>query len=448
MLFPLLVSLSFGCVKEFLDKKPEKSLVVPKTLADFQALLDNGYNFMNRTSYLTQVSDGDFEIDQSDIHSLDNVEKNSYLWKSDVFEGDVVMDWNLPYRQIFYANVVIEGLENIEIRDVNVQNYNEVKGSALFYRAYALNQLVQQFAATYEPKSAKEILGVPIRTDSDVNIKVKRGTLEGNYNQIISDIKESIPLLPDVSERKTRPSKAAAFALLARVYLIMGEYNLAVEMSTNALSFQGELIDYNELNVSVTFPFSNGRKVYNKEIIYYTDRFLSFFYYLNTVKATSNLFEKYNVNDLRLDLFYNASFGFKGSYSGSALDIFTGLATDELYLIRAECYARTGNIPEAMEDLNTLMKKRWNNSVPYVSFEADNETDALTIILAERRKELVTRGLRWSDLRRLNKDPRFQVTLERSYQGEVYRLLPNDKRYTFPIPQPEIEGSGIEQNER
>jgi hypothetical protein len=84
----------------------------------------------------------------------------------------------------------------------------------------------------------------------------------------------------------------------------------------------------------------------------------------------------------------------------------------------------------------------------FVPITADNETKALKIILEERRKELVTRGLRWSDLRRLNMDPRFQVTLERTYNGEIYQLLPDDKRYTFPIPQDEIDRSGLEQNDR
>jgi hypothetical protein len=104
-----------------------------------------------------------------------------------------------------------------------------------------------------------------------------------------------------------------------------------------------------------------------------------------------------------------------------------------------------------MLDLNTLIERRWKkkgDEINFIPFTASTETEALTKILEERRKELVTRGLRWSDLRRLNMDPRFQVTLNRSYDHEIYQLLPNDKRYTFAIPQNEIEGSGIEQNVR
>lgn len=310
-----------------------------------------------------------------------------------------------------------------------------------------MNQLTQQFAAPYDPNTADKVLGVPIRTSSDVNVKSKRGTLSQTYDQIIKDVSESIPLLLEKTERKARPSKVAAFALLARVYLIMGEYEKAAKVSSSALKIQNELMDYNELDVDAKSPFPDGRRVYNKEILYYTDRTLSSFYNLNTVKVSASLLDKYNDDDLRKNIFYNINGGFKGTYGGLSNFAFTGLATDEVYLIRAESYARIGKLTEAMRDLNTLMEKRWKKG-EFMPFDASNETEALELILDERRKELVTRGLRWSDLRRLNIDPRFQVTLERHHDGVLYQLLPNDKRYTFPIPQNEIDGSGTEQNVR
>jgi len=70
-------------------------------------------------------------------------------------------------------------------------------------------------------------------------------------------------------------------------------------------------------------------------------------------------------------------------------------------------------------------------------------------ILAERRKELVMRGTRWSDLRRLNKEARFQKTIQRtSADGQVYVLQPNSNLYTWQIPQRDIILSSIEQNPR
>ena len=73
---------------------------------------------------------------------------------------------------------------------------------------------------------------------------------------------------------------------------------------------------------------------------------------------------------------------------------------------------------------------------------------ALAKVLTERRKELLMRGLRWTDLRRLNRDSRFAVTLSRTVQGQEYLLPPGDPRYTLLIPNEVIVNSGIAQNSR
>ncbi|RYE50331.1 MAG: RagB/SusD family nutrient uptake outer membrane protein, partial [Sphingobacteriales bacterium] len=119
------------------------------------------------------------------------------------------------------------------------------------------------------------------------------------------------------------------------------------------------------------------------------------------------------------------------------------------FLIRAECSARTGNTEEAMADLNALMEKRWVRG-KFKPFTAASPEDALTKILIERRKELIMRGVRWSDLRRLNKDPRFAKTLKRvlinGTDTKTYTLLPGDPRYILKIPADVIALTGMEQN--
>src|SRR3546814_17453648 len=135
---------------------------------------------------------------------------------------------------------------------------------------------------------------------------------------------------------------------------------------------------------------------------------------------------------------------FRGSYHQSSVP-FSGLATDEVYLIRAECYARTGNVAAAMEDVNTLLEKRWKAGT-FFPFSAQTAEEALSFILKERRKELVLRGLRWSGLRSLNKDASFSVTLTRKLNGETITLLPGALRYVFPIPDNIIKLTVIKQN--
>lgn len=165
-----------------------------------------------------------------------------------------------------------------------------------------------------------------------------------------------------------------------------------------------------------------------------------------------DLYNSYATTDRRRSVFFRQD-RYRGNYDGSngnaqSNNLFMGLATDELYLIRAECYAQAGNTALAMADLNSLMAKRV--VPPYVNRTATSANDALVQILAERRKELIFRTIRWTDLRRLNQDPQFAVTLRRDQNTIPYTpLQPNDLRYTFLIPTREvINVTGMAQNPR
>ncbi|MET0573451.1 MAG: RagB/SusD family nutrient uptake outer membrane protein, partial [Pedobacter agri] len=81
---------------------------------------------------------------------------------------------------------------------------------------------------------------------------------------------------------------------------------------------------------------------------------------------------------------------------------------------------------------------------PVVRTDAES---ALQVVLDERRKELVMRGLRWMDLKRLNAEGA-NILVSRSFNGQTVSLLPNDSRYALPIPEDIIQLSGIPQNER
>ena len=104
-----------------------------------------------------------------------------------------------------------------------------------------------------------------------------------------------------------------------------------------------------------------------------------------------------------------------------------------MYLIRAESYARKGDTQSAMSDLNTLLSARWTSEA-FTQLTATDASDALRQILLERRKELLYRGLRWTDLRRLNKNPATAVTLTRVVGMQTYTLPPGDPRYVYAIP--------------
>lgn len=426
-----------SCKKDFLEIKPDQGLLIPKTLTDLRALLDNT-NVMNIGPGLNVLSTDEYQIlSLGNLNSYATAgERNAYIWKTDIFDGEPSADWEYGYRQVFYANVVLEGLEDIEITDVNRTEWNEIKGAALFSRGIAFYQLVSQFAAVYE-KSNLDMPGIPLKLKSDVNEKPDRGTVQHIYTQLLDDLNRAIPLLPDKQNvMLSRPGKLTVYSYLARIYLSIGNYNQALDFSDKCIKIKPDLLDYNSLSKTSTRPISLSVAA-NSEVIHWQWMIPYTFASYSTSNMSAELISSYDVNDLRKVIYFrnrnNGIYTFKGNYTGDSY-LFIGTATDEMYLIRAECRARLNDVTGAMEDLNSLMKKRWNNTVPYVTFTALNDEEALTKVLIERKKELVTRGTRWTDLRRFNKDIRYAVTLKRNIDNIEYILPPNDERYVFPIP--------------
>ncbi|SHG42332.1 RagB/SusD family nutrient uptake outer membrane protein [Pedobacter caeni] len=438
------VGVQLGCQK-FLDTKPNQKLMIINSLKDCQALLNN-YGTMN----IGYPNDGEAASDNyyllpSVWKSLSPEDRDTYVWAP---QGERLMgQWANPYKVVYNANLILqteEGLPN----ETDQLSRNEVKGAALFFRAYAFHQLAQIFAPAYDPATASSDLGIALRLSPDLDVVTKRASVQQSYERILTDFQEAASLLPLRPGIQSKPSRIATFAALARTYLTMENYAKAGIYADSCLKYTNTLIDYKNISPSSNTPFG----IFNQEVI-----FQSVTTYGNTLdiysaKVDPDLMREYELKDLRRIVFFKSnddgSYAFKGNYNGSFSSLqFSGLATDEMYLIRAECAARSGDVSGAMKDLNTLMEKRWDGV--FTPFTADNADVALAMVLKERRKELLFRNLRWPDLRRLNKDSRFKRTLSRGIiNGKEFTLPPNDLRYTLLIPQEIINKTGIQQNLR
>jgi hypothetical protein len=429
-----------SCKKsDFLAANPDKSQTVPETIEAFQSILDNSYEMNDNLAILGEIGADNYVYFDGAFNAESSQKKNLYLWNDDIWENAVMQySWSYPYRTVFNANVIIEGLNKLPLNSKNQLDFKNAMGSALFYRAHVFYLLSQLFSPSYSSETSSSQLGIPLRLKADINEKIIRVSLKDSYAQIISDLMEAKVLLPIVPKYKNRPSIPASSGLLARVYLSMGAYDSAFKYSNECLSYRNTLIDFNTIPDFTSNPFEQ----YNEEVIFPGrfgfDNFMPV--YDDQAKAVdTGLINSYHQDDLRLSVFYeNNSFGgkyFKGSYEGFN-GLFGGIAIDEIFLIRAECYARLNDKESALKDLNTLMMKRWKNTVPYPIITAHDSKEALNLIIQERRKELAFRGLRWTDLRRLNANGE-NIVLTRSFEGITYTLLPNDKRYTYLIP-PEV----------
>lgn len=440
--------LLISCNSGWLDVRPDDALVVPRSIEDYQALLDNT-SIMN-VSYvggLGELAAGDFEVSEDVFLSSSATVRNSYSWSrsNDFFEGTRDPDWRAAWQRILHVNVVLEGIENVERTDVNKIRWDNVKGSALFHRAHDFYSLAQQYCVVYDLANLGD-LGLPLRLSSNLNISVGRATLKETYEQIINDLTLAIQFLPSVAAVKTRPSKTAAYALLSKVYLSMREYENALTNADKVMDTDPGLLNYATLDVDLNYPFVP----LNDEVIFHARLSSYSMFAAARLQVETELLDMYEAGDMRRQLFFgqnNSTSFYRGSYDGSNF-FFAGLATDEILLIQAECRARAGDLDGALQSLNRLLHSRWEADTPYVDFESDKQDVILHKIIQERRKELCFRGIRWSDLRRLNKEADFQVRLRREIMGEVHLLEPDDARYVFPLDDNEINLGGLEQNYR
>ncbi|RFZ92875.1 RagB/SusD family nutrient uptake outer membrane protein [Mucilaginibacter conchicola] len=441
------VLLLAACKKDFLEQRPDKALLVPSSAKDFRALLDNTDVF-NLTTGLTLLADGDLVATDAGWNNLENLqERNSYTWAADIFGTETAYEWDTFYQQVFYANVVLEGLDGL----ADNAETRQLRAEARFHRGFAFFGLAQQFAVPYTAAAAGTVAGIPLKLSAVVTEKAGRGTLAETYAQVLADLAAARGALPLSVPSKSRPSLAALYGLLARVYLTMEDYGKAGLYADSCLQLHPQLTDYNTLNAAAVRPFPPGLPQGTPEEIFYASP--SPYGYISSASQTYLTPEFYGLfdgNDLRRTVFFRqitpGNFKFKGNYAG-AISYFSGLASDELYLVRAECAARAGDAAGAVRDLNTLLKARYKAGT-FVPLPATDAETALGLVLQERRKELVMRGLRWTDLRRLNTDPRFAVTLTRTVAGQVYTLAPGSKRYTYPLPPDELKLNPMPQNAR
>ena len=442
----LMVIIMASACNKYLDKKPNQSLTTPSTLDDLSQLL-NDYDRMNGN----YPSAG--EISADNYYLLDDgwastgleLHRNLYLWLK--FD-QVGSDWTSPYTAILTVNVILDNLDKVALNTAaQKEEATELKARALFIRAYYHFALSQLFMPVYNVATANTDLGIPLKLSADINEKIFRSSSEKTYDCIITDVKNAINDLPATPDKKYLPSRPAAYGLLARVYLSKQDYRQAGLYADSCLNLYNTLIDYNSIDSASDAPFSQ----FNDEDIYDTQAAYPSALYQGNAKVDSVLYNSFSDNDIRKEAFFSSNgdgtYFFKGNYTGKVDDptMFTGIATDEMYITRAECLTRQGDSSNALNDLNTLLGNRFTKGT-FEPYTLPVPEGLLKLILNERRKELMFRELRWTDLRRLNKEPAFADTLYRFINGQKYQLLPGSLRYTLQIDKRTIDISGIQQN--
>lgn len=445
----LLLCLS-SCETTFLEVKPSKSIDLLTDYNDLENLLENGYVFGKTGNLKLAACDDYYVVSKKDYDALPSMtEKNVYVWNENPFAGEPNQaDWNGQFKAVFYANAVLDRLAKMD-ESSNCKRKDFIRGTALFYRAYAYADMVVTFCPVFDTADEGQGKGLPLRRSADIDKVEGRSSVHQTYDFIIADLLETVELLdgkPFPLNNPNRASQEAAYALLARLYLAMGDYPNATLYADRCLQKYSKLIDYNGICLTCATPFEKDLS----EVLYFSNHytnnaFLTSITEMLSLAVDSVLIDSYKGSDLRLPIMfmknrvgnYNKKRGYilLGGYD------FSGLATDEMYLIRAEGYARAGLYDLAAADLNTLLKNRFQTG-KYTDIQNYPNDKLLDLILEERRKSLVWRGLRWSDLKRLNKEGR-NINLYRDLDGMMFHLPPNSSLYVFPIPEEESVISNI-----
>lgn len=448
LLLICLLCLTVSC-KKYLDKKSSDNLVIPTTLAELQLLLDN--QRVNELSPdMVEVPADDYFLLPSSFNTLWDEFRLNYTWDANARITNNNAVWINPYYTIYDANYILVTLPTISFPESQRPVYNSIKGAALFQRAFMFHELAQLFCQPYSSTADKDP-GLMLRLGTAINEPVFRATVQQTYDRILADLTEAAELLPETQINNFRPVKGAAYAELARVYLSMRDYVNAELYADKCLAIKNTLLDYNSLNPST--GMAGISPLANPEVLLVSNTNISnYFGAAHVAKIDPQLMQSYSPNDLRRTICY-ASDGvndyWRGSYATGyhdASDIFVGLAIDEVYLVRAESRIKNGKVSEGMDDLNTLLRQRFRTGT-FTDITASNATDALSIVRTERRKSLMFRGLRWSDLRRYNLEGA-GITLTRTLSGQTYTLPPLDPRWVLLIPELEIQRTGVAQNAR
>jgi hypothetical protein len=217
----------------------------------------------------------------------------------------------------------------------------------------------------------------------------------------------------------------------------MRDFANAAAFADSTLDLSNTLYDYNTAVSGGGYTFPS--QFDNKQVLLRSIPRQIF----NAPQLSQSMLDLLGTKDLRYALFVKAGNSFYPSFTGFAYwspDRFSGstdrpaigLTVNDTWLVKAECLARAGKKDEAVQMLNALRKFRFRPE-DYTDLAAATPAEALQLVVDERRREFFGTGLRWYDLRRLNKDAQFAKTITRTYNGVTYTLAPNSNGYVFPL---------------
>lgn len=444
----LLLTISSCDREEFLDLQP-KGQLIPSKINDYRLLLDQTERFGSAT--LTVISPGFVNSFSNTEYASDDItvpnalltffeqgsrEANIYLWEDQIYNlTQEDPDWQNLYGQIYVANIVIE--EILEASDGTMDQKLALKAEALAQRAIAYFFLANIYGKHYDPSTADSDKAVPLRLTTElISVDLSRATVKEVYNLIIDDLNEAVDHLPDTPELVHRPSKAGVHALLSRIHLYMGNYELSKNEADRALALQNTVTDFNTYP-NWFFPgiADMGMEPQNDPEIIWHKSFTSPYGFDVVSDDFLNILESNDQRRRRHGPM--ALFGLSGPEQIYVMGFVrnfkpVGPSVPEMLLTRAECNARLNNLSSALLDINRLRENRMDTGT-FTPLSSTDQNEVLSWAKRERRLELILHGHRFFDLKRYNVYDTPKIDIMHTYNGDTYTLSANSNNWVLPI---------------
>jgi tetratricopeptide (TPR) repeat protein len=477
------VSVSTSCEK-FVDYNPKEDYLITaddylKTVDDYQKMVIGCYSplqwlwaapVIGDIASDNSVSGGENATDQIGFQQIDD-------YQIVANNGNLTEIWKSCYEGINRVNYLEENKAKL-----NFTGKDALYGEIYFLRAYYYFELVRFFG------------GVPVFIDKRLSVSdsraLTRATKQQVYDQIVVDLNKAIAVLPNVNVQKGRITKFAAQALLGKAYLYQSKFTEAAAMLENVINGPFSLVpnfgniflasgengaesvfEVQYSNLSPFYDWSNpGRGQGNLAVQVCGIRNLTgsspYGQGWSTNLPTQNLANAFAAGDTRkavtvLDIeayktanpqfnityqvapyrntgLYNQKYlPRKGETSGQVeLNYLTNYRTirfADVLLMAAEANNRATapNDAKAQTYLNRVRQRAFNNQATNITLTGTSLRQA---IWDERRLELAMEGDRFFDLVRTGQAA-----------GKITGFV-TGKNEVFPIPQQEVDASGLAQN--
>lgn len=403
-----LTSILLSCDNFVELESPDSQINAVDVFNDIQtteAAIGEIYSKLRDESILTGTNKGIGLIMGLYTDELSNY-NNSSLDRQEFFQNTVLPSnsyveywWQDSYNLIYSCNRIIEGLSNST--EIPEQKRDQFLGEVIFLRSIIYYYLTELYGDI--PYTAT--------TDFQENTNLERTDNKKVLDILITDLLRSVQLLPDTEQSGERiyPTKAAANALLSRLFLKLGDANMAEE-------YAGKLINSNayplDIPLESVFLKNASSTIWQLKPAQPGGNTLEAQAYIFTmtpppnVALTDDLIDSFQAEDQRFELWigklsdsistYYYPFKYRLNEPGPGSEEYSiVLRIAEQYLIRAEARFILGDLEGAAQDLNAVRSRAGLDTV-------DQDELSRELIALEWYHEYFTEfGQRFTSLKRL-----------------------------------------------